>query len=74
MMDVKSTTKGALLPRMTASQIGAIAASADGLLAFNTDNGKVYMFVFSDNIWKELNYGAGKIAPPFVCGIPVHSE
>ena len=68
MLDVKSTTQGMLIPRMTAAQIGAIANPADGLQAFNTDNGKIYVFVSSDNVWKELSYGAGTINPPFVCG------
>jgi uncharacterized protein (TIGR02145 family) len=57
MLDVKSTTKGMLIPRMTAAQIGAIANPADGLQAYNTDNGKIYVFVSSAYVWKELSSG-----------------
>lgn len=36
-LQIDSTTKGFLPPRMTAAQINAIVAPADGLVAFNTD-------------------------------------
>jgi hypothetical protein len=35
-LDIKSTTKGVVLPRMTTTQINAIASPAEGLLAYNT--------------------------------------
>ncbi|MBK6966757.1 MAG: hypothetical protein IPH20_23375 [Bacteroidales bacterium] len=38
MLDVKSTTKGALVPRMTIAQRDAIVNPAKGLLIFCTDN------------------------------------
>jgi hypothetical protein len=38
MLDVKSTTKGLLAPRMTAAQRDAIVSPAKGLLIFCTDN------------------------------------
>ena len=38
MLDVKSTTKGMLVPRMTAAQRDAIANPAKGLLIYCTDN------------------------------------
>lgn len=38
MLDVSSTTKGALLPRMTQTQRNAISKPATGLLIFQTDN------------------------------------
>jgi uncharacterized protein (TIGR02145 family) len=42
MLDVKSTTKGMLVPRMTIAQRNAIASPAKGLLVFCTDNNQYY--------------------------------
>ena len=42
MLDVKSTTKGMLVPRMTAAQRDAISNPAKGLLIFCTDNNYYY--------------------------------
>lgn len=36
MIDIVSTTKGALLPRMTTTQVNAIVAPATGLIVYNT--------------------------------------
>lgn len=36
MLDVKSTTKGILIPRMTFAQEQAIVSPAQGLMVFNT--------------------------------------
>jgi uncharacterized protein (TIGR02145 family) len=68
MLDVKSTNKGALIPRMTQAQIGAIVNPANGLIVFCTTDSKFYAFVANVNIWKEILYGTGTINPPFVCG------
>ena len=67
MLDVKSTTRGALLPRMTQSQIAAISSPANGLIVFNVTNNKLYTYVASDSVWKEILYGAGTISK-FSCG------
>ena len=61
MFEVKSTNKGFLPPRMTAAEIGNIVSPANGLMVYNTDDEKVYIFVSTGNAWKELNYGAGTI-------------
>jgi uncharacterized protein (TIGR02145 family) len=42
MLDIKSTTKGVLVPRMTASQRDAIPNPAKGLMIFCTDNNQYY--------------------------------
>ena len=38
MLDVKSTSKGILIPRMTAAQRSAISSPATGLMVYQTDN------------------------------------
>ncbi len=68
MLDVKSTDKGLLMPRLTQAQIAAIVNPADGLQVYNSDYGKIYVFVTTDNEWKEIAYGAGTITPPWICG------
>lgn len=42
MLDVKSTTRGMLVPRMTIAQRNAIASPANGLLVFCTDNNQYF--------------------------------
>jgi hypothetical protein len=56
MLDVKSTTIGMAIPRMTAAQIGAIASPVNGLQAFNTDNGKIYIYLSLSGVWKEASF------------------
>ena len=67
MLDVKSTTKGVLFPRMTQIQIEAISNPANGLVVFCTTDIKFYVFRQSGNEWKEIAFGAGTINPPFNC-------
>jgi hypothetical protein len=66
MIDVKSNTKGALLPRMTQVQIGLISSPANGLVVFCTTDNKFYAYISSTYSWKELMYGSGSITP--TCG------
>ena len=44
MLDVKSTTKGFLAPRMTAEQKAAITSPATGLLVYQTDASAGYYY------------------------------
>jgi hypothetical protein len=53
-LDVTSTTKGALIPRMTAVQRAAISSPATGLLVYDTDSGRVMQRTAS--AWKGLKY------------------
>jgi len=65
-LDVSSTTKGFLPPRMTREQITYINNPASGLLVFNVDNNRYYFYGGAGS-WKEVALGTGTIAP-FVCG------
>ena len=67
MMDVKSTNKGALFPRMSQAQISFIVNPANGLVVFCTTDNKFYVYVASANAWKEILYGAGALGY-FTCG------
>lgn len=44
MLDVNTTSKGVLLPRMSSSQRKAITGPATGLLVFDTDKNCLYLF------------------------------
>jgi hypothetical protein len=71
MMDITSTTKGFLPPRMTQAQIVAIESPADGLIVYCTTDGKYYAYVSMAEVWKEILFGSGIIQPYFLCGTPV---
>ena len=62
-LDVKSTTGGLLIPRMTTSEIQSISIPADGLQVYNADSGKLYIFVATVFEWKEVSYGSGAFSP-----------
>ena len=52
-LDVSSTTKGLLVPRMTQTQRDAISSPATGLLIFQTDNdGILLLYWFSVDCFK----------------------
>jgi len=56
-LDVGSTTKGFLAPRMTEVQRDAVSSPATGLIVFNTTSG-VYQF-FDSSDWVDLGAGGG---------------
>lgn len=62
MIDVSSTTKGALLPRMSSAQRAALTTS-DGLTVYDTDT-KSYWFV-KGSVWTEMVGGAGGDSGPW---------
>lgn len=70
MLDVKSPSKGVLLPRMTQAQIYAISSPANGLIVFNTTDNKFYTYIANANAWKEILYGSSSILPG--CGSVTH--
>ena len=56
MLDVKSTTKGFLLPRMTQAQRDAIPSPENGLMVFCTDCGEIgTLSVYSNGSWSNYN-------------------
>jgi hypothetical protein len=57
MLDIKSTTKGLLAPRMTQAQRDLIASPAAGLLIYQTDGTSGY-YVYNGATWNALA-GAG---------------
>ncbi len=56
MLDVKSTDKGVLVPRMTTAQRNAINSPATSLLVFDTDEGSFYFY--SGSSWVSLSSAA----------------
>ena len=54
MLDVKSDSKGLLIPRMTSAQRIAISSPAEGLLVYQTD-GEVGFYVIKSGVWTALS-------------------
>jgi trimeric autotransporter adhesin len=54
-LEVESTSKGLLLPRMTTAQMNAISNAAKGLLVFNTTDSVFYMHL--DTGWTSIATG-----------------
>lgn len=50
-LDITSTNKGVLVPRMTTTQKNAIASPAIGLLVFDTDENTFFYF---NTVWRKL--------------------
>lgn len=57
MLDVTSTTKGVLVPRVTTSQMNAISSPANGLMVYNTDSS--CFFFYKSLTWTSLCMPAG---------------
>src|SRR5688500_6498614 len=55
-LDVQSTSKGLLLPRMTAAQRAAIPNPAQGLLVYQTD-GSIGIYHYDGSYWRSLTTG-----------------
>jgi len=61
MLDVKSTNKGLLIPRMTEAQRTAIASPANGLTVYQTDAGAsgtgIGFWYYDVSVWRKLETG-----------------
>lgn len=55
MLDVKSTTKGFLVPRLTTAQRTTVSSPATGLLVFDTNEGSFYFY--NGTSWINLTSG-----------------
>jgi uncharacterized protein (TIGR02145 family) len=62
-LEIKSTTKGFLPPRMTASEIAVIQDPADGLMVYNTTDSHLYIYITVDSIWKRVAFDSQTINP-----------
>ena len=60
-LEIDSTTKGFLPPRMTTTQRDAISSPAAGLLIFNTSTQRINVYNNSTSSWNEL--GLAGVAP-----------
>src|SRR5205814_3861439 len=57
MLDIKSTAKGILIPRLTSAQKSAIASPASGLLIYQTD-ATVGFYYYNGSSWTPLSSAA----------------
>lgn len=57
-LDITSTNKGFLMPRMTQAQRDAIASPATGLLIYQTDGAPGY-YSYNGTAWVQLGGGSG---------------
>ncbi|MEO6541495.1 MAG: hypothetical protein ABIN74_10905 [Ferruginibacter sp.] len=55
-LDLSSTTKGFLLPHMSAAQRTAISSPPGGLMVYDNDWGEVFEFDAGINKWKPVNF------------------
>lgn len=68
-LDVSSTTKGLLPPRMTTSQRDAISSPATGLQIYNTDNRAIEIFSGSTGEWFSFGRGKGAVGSNTSIGV-----
>jgi hypothetical protein len=51
-LEIQSTTKGVLIPRMNTTQMTAIPSPAQGLIVYNTE--RAAMYYYEGGAWKEI--------------------
>jgi hypothetical protein len=63
MLDVNSTSKGLLLPRVTTAQMNSITSPAAGLMVYNTTVSAIYLYTGSS--WTNLlSFGVSALTAP----------
>jgi hypothetical protein len=68
-LDVTSTTKGLLPPRMTTSQRDAISSPATGLQIYNTDNRAIETYTGTTGEWLTLGRGKSGVQTNTALGV-----
>ena len=63
MLDVKSTTKGFMMPRVSSAQRTTISSPVLGLLVFDTDTKTIW--AYDGSSWKNLYTSGGGLSLPF---------
>lgn len=64
LLELLSTQRGVLIPRMTTAQRDAIASPANSLLIFNTDENCIQIYNQSKGIWENVYCFKGCSTPP----------
>ena len=59
-LDVSSTTKGVLIPRMTTAQVNSLTGT-DGLLTYNTSTNTIQVYDGSASMWKSFATTSGAV-------------
>lgn len=63
-LDISSTTKGLLIPRMTEAQRNAIASPATGLMIFQTDNTPGFYY-YTGSSWLSFSNANASLSLPY---------
>ncbi len=64
-LDVESTDKGVLIPRLNEAEISLIMHPVNGLTVFNTDDNRFYFYDGQDDVWLQIAVGTGSISPGY---------